>query len=288
MTSFWKSTAVTLEMIKWEHSVFALPFALTGAVLAAGGWPPLRVLGWIVVCMVAARSAAMAFNRLVDTRIDAANPRTAMRALPAGTLSSGFVGGFVVVSAIVFVLGAAMLNRLTLELAPVALAVVLVYSYMKRVTRWSHLVLGLALGIAPTAAWIAVRGSLDWRIVVLTLAVLLWVGGFDVLYACQDFEHDRTAGLNSVPQAFGLVPAFWIARAMHVGMLLLLCWLVVLFEMGKVAMLGVALVALLLVYEHSIISPKDMRRMNAAFFTLNGVISVVFFGFVAADILIRR
>ena len=288
MTSFWKSTAVTLEMIKWEHSVFALPFALTGAVLAAGGWPTLRVLGWIVVCMVAARSAAMAFNRLVDARIDAANPRTAMRALPAGTLTSGFVGGFVVVSAIVFVLGAAMLNRLTLELAPVALAVVLVYSYMKRVTRWSHLVLGLALGIAPSAAWIAVRGSLDWRIVVLTLAVLLWVGGFDVLYACQDFEHDRKAGLNSVPQAFGLVPAFWIARAMHVGMLLLLCWLVVLFGLGRVAMLGVALVALLLFYEHSIISPKDMRRMNAAFFTLNGVISVVFFGFVAADILIRR
>jgi 4-hydroxybenzoate polyprenyltransferase len=288
MTSFWKSTAVTLEMIKWEHSVFALPFALTGAVLAAGGWPTLRVLGWIMVCMVAARSAAMAFNRLVDARIDAANPRTAMRALPAGTLSSEFVGGFVVVSAMVFVLGAAMLNRLTLELAPVALAVVLVYSYMKRVTRWSHLVLGVALGIAPTAAWIAVRGSLNWRIVVLTLAVLLWVGGFDVLYACQDFEHDRKAGLNSVPQAFGLVPAFWIARAMHVGMLLLLCWLVVLFGLGKVAMLGVALVALLLLYEHSIISPKDMRRMNAAFFTLNGVISVVFFGFVAADILIRR
>ena len=175
-----------------------------GAVLAAGGWPTLRVLGWIVVCMVAARSAAMAFNRLVDARLDAANPRTAMRALPAGTLSSRFVGGFVVVSAAVFVLGAAMLNRLTLELAPAALGVVLAYSYMKRVTRWSHLVLGLALGIAPTAAWIAVRGSLDWRIVVLTAAVLLWVGGFDVLYACQDFEHDRKVGLNSVPQAFGL------------------------------------------------------------------------------------
>jgi 4-hydroxybenzoate polyprenyltransferase len=288
MTSFWKSTAVTLEMIKWEHSVFALPFALTGAVLAAGGWPALRVLGWIVVCMVAARSAAMAFNRLVDSRIDAANPRTAMRALPAGVLSSGFVGGFVVVSVLVFVVGAAMLNRLTLELAPVALAVVLAYSYMKRLTRWSHLVLGLALGIAPTAAWIAVRGSLDWRIVVLTLAVLLWVGGFDVLYACQDFEHDRRVGLNSVPQAFGLVAAFWIARAMHLGMLALLCWLVVLFGLGKVAMLGVGVVALLLLYEHSIISPKDMRRMNAAFFTLNGVISVVFFGFIAADILMRR
>jgi len=288
MTSFWRSTVVTLEMIKWEHSVFALPFALTGAVLAAGGWPTLRVLGWIVVCMVAARSAAMAFNRLVDARLDAANPRTAMRALPAGTLSAGFVGGFVVVACVVFVSGAAMLNRLTLELAPVALIVVLAYSYMKRVTRWSHVVLGLALGIAPTAAWIAVRGSLDWRIVVLTLAVLLWVGGFDVLYACQDFEHDRKAGLNSVPQAFGLEPAFWIARAMHVGMLLTLCWLVVLFGLGKVAMLGVLVVAILLLYEHSIVSPKDLRRMNAAFFTLNGVISVVFFGFVAADVLLRR
>jgi 4-hydroxybenzoate polyprenyltransferase len=288
MASFWKSTVVTLEMIKWEHSVFALPFALTGAVLAAGGWPTLRVLGWIIVCMVAARSAAMAFNRLADARLDAENPRTAMRALPAGALSNGFVGGFVLVSVALFVLGAGMLNRLTLELAPVALGVVLAYSYMKRLTRWSHLVLGLALGIAPTAAWIAVRGSLDWRIVVLTGAVLLWVGGFDVLYACQDFEHDRKVGLNSVPQAFGLVAAFWIARVMHLGMLLMLCWLVVLFGLGKIAMVGIALVAILLLYEHSIISPKDLRRMNAAFFTLNGVISVVFFGFVAADVLMKR
>ena len=288
MSSLWKSTVVTLEMIKWEHSVFALPFALTGAVLAAGGWPPLRVLGWIVVCMVAARSAAMAFNRLVDARLDAANPRTAMRALPAGTLRSGFVSGFVVASVALFALGAAMLNPLTLKLAPMALAVVLAYSYMKRVTRWSHMVLGLALGIAPTAAWIAVRGTLDARIVVLTLAVLLWVGGFDVLYACQDFEHDRRVGLNSVPQAFGVETAFWIARGMHVGMLLTLCWLIVLFGLGKMAVLGVALVALLLLYEHLIISPSDMRRMNAAFFTLNGVISVVFFVFIAADVLLRR
>lgn len=284
----WKSTAVTLEMIKWEHSIFALPFALTGAVLAADGWPPLRVLGWIVVCMVAARSAAMAFNRLVDARLDAANPRTSMRAIPAGALSSNFVGGFVVISVVVFAVGATMLNKLTLELAPLALTVVLAYSYMKRITRWSHLVLGLALGIAPSAAWIAVRGSLDLRIVVLTAAVLLWVGGFDVLYACQDFEHDRKVGLNSVPQAFGVGAAFWIARIMHLGMLMLLCWLIVLFGLGKVAVFGVALVALLLLYEHLIISPKDMRRMNAAFFTLNGVISVVFFGFVAADVLLRR
>ena len=288
MASLWKSTVVTLEMIKWEHSVFALPFALTGAVLAAEGWPTLRVLGWIIVCMVAARSAAMAFNRLVDARLDAANPRTAMRALPAGALTSKFVAGFVVVSVLIFALGAAMLNPLTLKLAPFALMVVLAYSYMKRITRWSHIVLGLALGIAPSAAWIAVRGSLDPRIIVLTIAVLLWVGGFDVLYACQDFEHDRMAGLNSVPQSFGLNAAFWIARAMHIGMLLMLCWLIALFGLGKTAVFGVAVVALLLLYEHLIISPKDMRRMNAAFFTLNGVISVVFFAFVAADVLVRR
>src|SRR6185312_1111283 len=213
-----KSTRLTLEMIKWEHSVFALPFALTGAVLAARGWPQGRVLFWIVICMVSARSAAMAFNRLADAGLDAANPRTAMRALPAGLLQRGFVAGFTAVSAAIFLLGAAMLNRLTLILALPTLAVLLAYSYMKRVTRWSHLVLGLALGIAPSAAWIAVRGSLDWRITVLSLAVLLWVGGFDVLYACQDFEHDRTVGLNSVPQAFGLEAAFWVARTMHIGM----------------------------------------------------------------------
>lgn len=230
----------------------------------------------------------MAFNRLVDRDLDAANPRTAMRALPAGTLTSGFVGGFVLVGSLVFVLAAAMLNRLSLELAPLALLVLLAYSYMKRLTRWSHLVLGLALGIAPSAAWIAVRGSLDVRIVALTGAVLLWVGGFDVLYACQDFEHDRRVGLNSVPQAFGVEASFWIARAMHVGMLLMLVWLIALFGLGKVAVVGVALVAVLLCYEHSIVSPKDMRRMNAAFFTLNGIISVLFFGFVAADVLSKR
>ncbi len=288
MANAWKSTRLTLEMIKWEHSIFALPFALTGAVLAANGWPPLRVLFWIVVCMVSARSAAMAFNRLADAQLDAVNPRTAMRALPAGTLGAEFVGGFVVVSAAVFVLGAWRLNRLTLELAPLALAIILVYSYMKRVTRWSHLVLGLALGIAPSAAWIAVRGSLDPRIAVLSAAVLLWVGGFDVLYACQDFEHDRKAGLNSVPQAFGLEGAFWIARAMHLLMLCLLLWLVRLFALGEIAWAGIAVVAALLMYEHSIVSPRDLRRMNAAFFTLNGLISIAFFCFFAADVLLRK
>jgi 4-hydroxybenzoate polyprenyltransferase len=287
MTSLARRTGIALEMIKWEHSIFALPFALTAAVLAAGGWPRLPVLLWIVVCMVTARTAAMAFNRLADAEIDAANPRTRTRAIPAGVLTKRFVGLFVAVSAAVFFAAAAMLNRLTLELAPAALGVVLVYSYMKRITRWSHLVLGLALGIAPSAAWIAVRGSLDPRIIVLTLAVILWVGGFDVLYACQDFDHDRRAGLNSVPQAFGIETAFWIARAMHLAMIAALIWLVALFGLGRIAIAGVAVVCVLLAYEHSIISPKDIRRMNAAFFTLNGIISVVFFCFVAADVFAR-
>jgi 4-hydroxybenzoate polyprenyltransferase len=283
-----RSTRITLEMIKWEHSIFALPFALTGAVLAAGGWPPVRVLGWIVVCMVGARSAAMAFNRLVDAELDRANPRTARRALPAGDVSRGFVLSFTVISAGVFLLGAAMLNRLTLELAPVALAVVLLYSYTKRVTRWSHLVLGLALGIAPAAAWIAVRGSLAPRAVLLTAIVMLWVGGFDVLYACQDVDYDCGAGLHSVPQAFGMRGAFWVARAMHLSMAVLLFVLLHAFGLGMIALVGVLLCVALLVYEHAIIAPNDLRRMNAAFFTLNGVISVVFFVFVAADVLHRR
>jgi 4-hydroxybenzoate polyprenyltransferase len=203
-------------------------------------------------------------------------------------LGAGFVAGFVAVCAGVFLLAAAKLNRLTLELAAPTLAVLLAYSYMKRVTRWSHLVLGLALGIAPSAAWIAVRGSLDPRIAVLSAAVILWVGGFDVLYACQDYEHDRAAGLNSVPQAFGLKAAFWIARAMHAGMIGLLLWLVELFRLGPLATTGVGAVAALLLYEHSIVSPGDLRRMNAAFFTLNGVISVLFFAFFAADVLLHK
>jgi 4-hydroxybenzoate polyprenyltransferase len=288
MENVLRSTRVTLEMIKWEHSIFALPFALTGAMLAANGWPTLRVLGLIVLCMVAARSAAMAFNRLVDARIDAENPRTAMRAIPAGQLSSGFVLVFTIVASCVFLLGAALLNRLTLECAPIALAVVLAYSYMKRITRWSHLVLGLALGIAPAAAWIAVRGTFAPRAALLTAIVILWVGGFDVLYACQDFEHDRKVGLFSVPATFGLERAFWIARTMHLAMVVLLFVMLHVFGLGVIALVGMCLVMALLAYEHSIISPRDLTRMNAAFFTLNGIISVVFFVSVAADILHRR
>ena len=288
MTTLVRNTAATLEMIKWEHSIFALPFALTGAMLAANGWPPAAKLALIAVCMVSARSAAMAFNRLVDAKLDAANPRTAMRALPAGLLSTSFVLGFVVAACALFVAAAALLNRLTLVLAPVALLVVLGYSFMKRVTRWSHLVLGLALGIAPAAAWIAVRGTLDVRALVLTALVMLWVGGFDVLYACQDFEHDRQVGLHSLPAAFGLEGAFQIARGMHLLMVGVALWLDHLFVLGPLGYAGTALVALLLLYEHTLVSPHDLRRMNAAFFLLNGVISVVFFAFVAAAIEVRR
>jgi 4-hydroxybenzoate polyprenyltransferase len=283
-----RSIGTTLEMIKWEHSIFALPFALTGAMLAARGWPrPTQVL-WIVVCMVTARSAAMAFNRWADADLDAVNPRTSARAIPSGLLTRGFVAAFTIFMSVLFVLAAAQLNRLTLWLSPVALAILLLYSYTKRFTRWSHLFLGLSLGIAPAAAWIAIRGALDPRILVLTAAVLFWVAGFDVLYACQDAEHDRAHGLNSVPAAIGVSGAFWIARTMHAIMLALLLWLVHLFALGAVGLLGIATVAALLLYEHLIVSPKDMRRLNAAFFTMNGVISVVFFVFVAAALLLRR
>src|SRR4051795_5143822 len=278
----------TLEMIKWEHSIFALPFALCAAMLAAGGMPTPAKLGWIVLCMISARSAAMAFNRIADARIDAANPRTAMRAIPAGTLSQKFATVFVIVACLLFIFGAAQLNRVTLLLSPVALAVVLFYSYTKRFTRWSHLVLGFALGIAPSAAWIAVRGSLDPRVLLLTAAVTFWVGGFDVLYACQDCEFDRQAGLHSVPRYFGIAGSLWIARVFHLIMVALLIALVLTFGLGKLAVAGVTAVVLLLLYEHSLVKADDLSKLNAAFFTMNGVISVLFFIFVAADLLLRR
>ena len=217
-----RSVGITLEMIKWEHSIFMLPFALCGAMLAAGGWPSGRQLAWIIVAMVAARSAAMAFNRLADAGLDAANPRTRSRALPAGTLSPTFVAVFVSISAAVFILAAAQLNRLALLLSPLALVILLAYSYTKRFTRWSHLVLGLAMGIAPTAAWIAVRGALDHRILILTGAVMFWGAGFDVLYSCQDCEFDREAGLHSIPRFFGIGAALRIARSFHAVTMLLL------------------------------------------------------------------
>jgi len=275
-------------MIKWEHSVFALPFALCGAMLAARGLPSGHQLLWIVVAMVAARSAAMAFNRLADATIDAANPRTQMRALPAGVLSRQFVAVFTLIACALFVFAASRLNHLALLLSPVALAVLLSYSYTKRFTRWSHLVLGFALGIAPAAAWIAVRGSLDPRILILTAAVTFWVGGFDVLYACQDYEFDRRYGLHSVPRYLGIPKALWFARFLHLAMAGLLVWLIVAFHLGALAFVGIAAVVLLLGYEHSLVSHDDLSKLNAAFFTMNGVIAVVFFAFVAGDLLLRK
>jgi 4-hydroxybenzoate polyprenyltransferase len=286
--AFFRNLKITLEMIKWEHSIFALPFALCGAMLAAGGLPAWRPLAWLVVAMVAARSAAMAFNRLADASIDAANPRTATRALPVGQLTPAFVSTFVLVACGIFVLAASQLNRLTLMLSPVALAVILLYSYSKRFTRWSHLFLGFALGIAPAAAWIAVRGSLDPRILLLTAAVTFWVGGFDVIYACQDHDYDRSHGLHSLPRYFGIRNALVIARLFHIVMLGLLIALVVVFGLGKLAMVGVIAVAALLLYEHALVRHDDLSTLNAAFFTMNGVISVVFFFFVAGDLLLRR
>jgi 4-hydroxybenzoate polyprenyltransferase len=279
---------VTLEMIKWEHSIFALPFALCGAMLAAGGLPSAHQLVWIIVAMIAARSAAMAFNRWADATIDAANPRTQTRALPSGQLSPAFVGTFVVASSALFILAASRLNRLTFLLSPLALAVLLLYSYSKRVTRWSHLILGFALGIAPAAAWIAVRGSLDPRILLLTAAVTFWVGGFDVVYACQDYDFDRQAGLHSLPRYFGIPAALRMARVFHILMVGLLIAVLLVFGMGKLAALGVLAVVLLLLYEHSLVEPHDLSKLNAAFFTMNGVISVVFLVFLAADFWLRR
>jgi 4-hydroxybenzoate polyprenyltransferase len=275
-------------MIKWEHSIFALPFALCGAMLAANGLPSGRQLFWIVFAMVGARSAAMAFNRLVDAKFDAANPRTATRAIPAGTLSKTFVALFVVVSSAVLVFAAYELNWLAFRLSPVALAIVLLYSYTKRFTRWSHLVLGFALGVAPAAAWIAVKGNLDLRILLLTLAVTFWVAGFDVLYACQDIEFDRAAKLYSIPCLVGVRKALIIARLLHFTMFVFLLLMVLVFGLGKIALFGILIVALLLGYEHSLVRSNDLSKLNAAFFTMNGVISVVFFVFVAADKLIRR
>ncbi len=288
MVGILKKIRTTLEMIKWEHSIFALPFALTAMLLAANGLPGWRTVAWIMVAMVAARSAAMAFNRWADADLDRNNPRTSNRAIPAGLLSRQFVLGFTLVALAVFVVAAAELNRLTLALSPVVLVVLLGYSYLKRVTQWSHLGLGLALGLAPAAAWIAVRGSLDPRILVLTGAVTLWVGGFDVLYACQDCEHDRAAGLHSLPQALGLTAAFWAARAMHLAMLALLAWFGWLFDFRLVGWMGIAAVGLLLAYEHALVSPRDLRRLNAAFFAMNGVIAMVFLAFVTADLWMRR
>ncbi len=281
-----------LEMIKFEHSVFALPFALTGALLAARwtrhGWPSLRELLWIVVAMVAARSSAMTMNRIVDLRYDRENPRTKQRALPAGTLTLQFAWLFTVVAVAVFFVAAWQLNLLALKLAPVAIAILFFYSFTKRFTNWSHLFLGFALGISPAAAWIAITGGLDSRMLILCAAVTLWVGGFDVLYACQDIEYDRRAGLFSVPGKFGIAKALLIARVMHIGVIALLGWLAFGFGLPWPAWAGIAVVAALLAYEHSLVKADDLSKLDAAFFTVNGYISMLFLVFWGAAAAVWR
>lgn len=276
-------------MIKFEHSVFALPFALTGALLAwrESGFPTEDLwwkLFWIIVAMVGARSAAMAFNRVLDHDIDSRNPRTAGRHLPAGLLSRGFAWGFGFASAAVFLVAARALNQLCFYLAPVALGVVLFYSFTKRFTSFAHLVLGLSLGIAPAAAWIAVRGSLDPRIIWLTAAVTFWTAGFDIIYACQDYAFDCGEGLFSIPRRFGIPGALWISRGLHAAMIVCLGALVTTFGLGPIAWVGIAAIVLVLLYEHNLVKADDLSRVDAAFFTMNGYVSVLFFLFWATDI----
>jgi 4-hydroxybenzoate polyprenyltransferase len=280
-----------LEMIKFEHSVFALPFALVGALLAtraAGTRLTWAQFAWIVVAMVGARSAAMTMNRIADVEYDRRNPRTANRALPAGELSLGFAYFFTAVSSAVLIFAAWRLSPLAFELSPLALAILFFYSYTKRFTSWSHFVLGFCLGISPAAAWIAVRGSLDWRMLILCAAVTLWVGGFDVLYACQDVEFDKSVGLFSIPKKFGIARALQVARAMHLVMVLLLVWLATTFHLAWPAWLGIAVVAALLAYEHSLVKPNDLTKMNAAFFAVNGYISLLFLLFWGAAAFVMR
>lgn len=278
---------VTLEMIKFEHSVFALPFALTGAMLAVKGLPTWRQIFWLVVAMVGARSAAMAFNRIADLKYDALNPRTQMRALPKGELSVRFTAAFVAVSGALLVLAAWELNPLAFKLSPLAIGLLLGYSYTKRFTSISHLVLGLCLGSSPIAAWIALRGDVSVPALLLGAAVTLWVAGFDIIYACQDVEFDHALGLHSIPKRYGIRAALWISALAHAGTLALLLAVLKMENLGWIALAGLLVVAALLVYEHALVRPSDLRRVNAAFFTVNGFVSIFFFLTWAADLLLH-
>jgi 4-hydroxybenzoate polyprenyltransferase len=278
MSNVKSNLGTTLEMIKIEHTLFALPFAFLGAVLAAQGIPSWSHILWITLAMMGARSTAMAFNRIVDREFDAKNPRTKSRAIPAGILSLNFVKFFTFVSTLLFFISAAMLNQLTLILSPVALASLLFYSYTKRFTSLSHLVLGWCLSIAPTGAWIAVRGSIDSSIpLILSFIVMLWTAGFDILYACQDYEFDRKQGLHSIPAKLGISNALWVSRLLHIITFGLLIYLYLLTNLGTLALLGTLATGLLLLYQHSIVNAGDLSRLNAAFFTTNAFVSVILF-----------
>ena len=278
MSILTKNIRTTLEMIKIEHTLFALPFAFLGAVLAARGIPTTWQILWITVAMVGARSTAMAFNRIADKNYDARNPRTKMRAIPAGALSVGFVWGFTLIAAAIFFVAAAMLNRLTLILSSIALASVVLYSYTKRWTLLSHLILGWCLAIAPTGAWIAVRGAIDTPTpLLLSLVVMLWTAGFDVLYACQDYDFDRREGLYSIPARFGIARSLWISRMLHAGAFAALVALYFTTNLGILALVGLIATGALLIYQHTLVRANDLSRLNAAFFTTNAFVSVILF-----------
>ena len=279
-----RSLVLTLRMIKWEHTVFALPFALLSLLVASDGRPGWSTLGWIVVAMVGARSSAMAFNRLADHRIDAANPRTAERELPSGALRRGPVIVFTLLTAGLLVLAAWRLNPLCFALSPVAIAVVWFYSLTKRFTALSHVFLGLALGVAPIGAWLAVTGGFAPFPLLLALWVMLWVAGFDILYSCQDFEFDRSMGLHSVPAALGPSGSRWIARGLH--LVALVAWGIAFLRGGLnwLSIAGLGLVALLLGYEHWLVRGGDLSRIDRAFFEVNSWIGVALFAFAAADL----
>jgi 4-hydroxybenzoate polyprenyltransferase len=287
--SFWQRLQVVLEMIKFEHTVFALPFAFIGMMLAAEGWPAWGDVGWIVVAMVGARSAAMGFNRLADHRIDARNPRTADRALPAGLVTPAFVAVFVLASLALLLLAAWRLDPLALKLSPVAIVIILGYSYTKRFTELSHLVLGLALGCAPIGAWIAIRGEFAPTPLALGAAVMLWVAGFDILYALQDTDFDRAQGLHSIPAALGVAQSLLVSALLHLAMLALLAWLPSLYPrgLGPWYWLGFVGCASLLAWQHAIVRPSDLSRLNAAFFQANGILGVWLFVWTATDLLLR-
>lgn len=284
---FLKKLQTLLEMIKFEHTIFALPFALSAAIVAAKGFPPWGTLGWILLAMIGARAAAMGFNRIVDAKIDAANPRTRTRAIPAGQVSFPQAWGLVIISTLLFIFAAAMLNTLALILSPVALVIILGYSYTKRFTSFSHLVLGLALGLAPIGAWIAVRGMVELPAIVLAGAVMLWTAGFDIIYALQDIKFDKSVGLFSIPRKLGAARALIISLLMHALMIVLLMGFGLMTGGGIIYYLGVLIVAICIFYEHTLVSPKDLSRVNAAFFTMNGLVSVGYFLFTCFDVLVK-
>ena len=273
-------------MIKFSHTVFALPFAFTGAVLAAGGLPTAHQVFWIAAAMVGARTAAMGLNRLIDAEIDAKNPRTSMRAVPAGLLDRGTVTVFIALSLAIFMYAAYMLNDLCFYLSPVALALVLLYSYCKRFTSLSHLVLGLCLAMAPVGAWIAIRGTLDPPAIILGLAVLFWVAGFDILYALQDLDFDRSAGLHSIPVRLGVAGSLRVARLLHLTLPVMLLALYHLLGLGPVYLAGVLLAAAILFHEHLLLRNGDLAKLDVAFFNMNGYISLTLFFFTLADVLL--